>query len=478
MPGAKAVVEAAGREVTVSNPDKVFFPRTGHTKLDLVRYYLAVADGALRGVAGRPMALKRFVHGAEGEAFFQKRAPDNRPDWIETVELRFPSGRTAQEIVVRDEAQLVWVVNLGCIDLNPHPVRADDLDHPDELRVDLDPVPGVEWPQIMDVAMVAKGVLEDFGLTGWPKTSGSRGFHIYARIERRWPFTDVRRAAVALAREIERRAPGIATSKWWKEERHGVFVDYNQNAKDRTIASAYSIRPLPDARVSTPLAWDEVPGCDPAAFTIGTVPARFAEIGDPWAAMDDAAGSIDGLLGLAERDEAAGLPDAPWPPHFDRQAGEEPRVQPSKRRAPGGAAKRGAGGAAKRGAGGAAKRGAGGAAKQASDGGEASPDGDGPAKPAAGRAGPAGRRQSKMPLIEVARAATKAEAMDGLEHWKARHPGVWPKLEPADVLVDSMRGRSSTWTRIRLNLQHVPEAERPEQEPLEVDYDPWAGSGR
>jgi DNA ligase D-like protein (predicted polymerase) len=465
MPGAKAVVEAAGREVTVSNPEKVFFPRTGHTKLDLVRYYLAVADGALHGVAGRPMALKRFVHGAEGEAFFQKRAPDNRPDWIETVELRFPSGRTAQEIVVRDEAQLVWVVNLGCIDLNPHPVRADDLDHPDELRVDLDPVPGVEWPQIMEVALVARAVLEDFGLTGWPKTSGSRGFHIYARIERRWPFTDVRRAAVALAREIERRAPGIATSKWWKEERHGVFVDYNQNAKDRTIASAYSIRPLPDARVSTPLTWDEVADCDPAAFTIDTVPARFAQLGDPWAAMDDAAGSIEGLLGLAERDEASGLPDAPWPPHFNRQAGEEPRVQPSKRRAPGGAR---------------AARGTRGPATQADGDGDAA-DGDGPARPAtpdAGRGGPTGRRQSKMPLIEVARAATKAEAMDGLERWKERHAEVWPKLEPADVLVDSMRGRSSTWTRIRLNLQHVPEPERPPQEPLEVDYDPWAGTGR
>ncbi|HEY4462146.1 MAG TPA: non-homologous end-joining DNA ligase [Streptosporangiaceae bacterium] len=465
MPGAKAVVEAAGREVTVSNPEKVFFPRTGHTKLDLVRYYLAVADGALHGVAGRPMALKRFVHGAEGEAFFQKRAPDNRPDWIETVELRFPSGRTAQEIVVRDEAQLVWVVNLGCIDLNPHPVRADDLDHPDELRVDLDPVPGVEWPQIMEVALVARAVLEDFGLTGWPKTSGSRGFHIYARIERRWPFTDVRRAAVALAREIERRAPGIATSKWWKEERHGVFVDYNQNAKDRTIASAYSIRPLPDARVSTPLTWDEVADCDPAAFTIDTVPARFAQLGDPWAAMDDAAGSIEGLLGLAERDEASGLPDAPWPPHFNRQAGEEPRVQPSKRRAPGGAR---------------AARGTRGPATQADGDGDAA-DGDGPARPAtpgAGRGGPTGRRQSKMPLIEVARASTKAEAMDGLERWKERHAEVWPKLEPADVLVDSMRGRSSTWTRIRLNLQHVPEPERPPQEPLEVDYDPWAGTGR
>ena len=536
MPGAKTVVEAAGREVPVSNPDKVFFPRTGHTKIDLVRYYLAVADGAVRGVYGRPMALKRFVNGAEGEPFFQKRAPDSRPDWIETVELRFPSGRTASEVVVRDAAQLVWVVNLGCIDLNPHPVRAEDLDHPDELRVDLDPVPGIEWPQIMDVAMVAKSVLEDFGLTAWPKTSGSRGFHIYARIEPRWPFTDVRRAAVALAREVERRAPGIATSKWWKEERHGVFVDYNQNAKDRTIASAYSIRPLPDARVSTPLRWDEVADCDPAAFTIDTVPGRFAEVGDPWAEMDSAVGSLDGLLGLAERDDAAGLPDAPWPPHFVRQAGEEPRVQPSKRRAgrktaPSGAAnakgvtaketaaagetktKGAAGkGAAAEGAAkgpedtsGAAtgtKRNSAGpepvssAAEPASA--EAAPVSSA-AEPASAEAAPAaartqaradddvtgtvprsptGRRQSKMPLIEVARAATKAEAMEGLERWKARHGDVWPHLAPADVLVDSMRGRSYSWTRIRLNLQHVPEAERPAQEPLEVDYDPWGPGGR
>ena len=499
------VVEAAGREVTVSNPDKVFFPRTGHTKIDLVRYYLAVTDGAVRGVDGRPMALKRFVNGAEGEPFFQKRAPESRPDWIETVELRFPSGRTASEVVVRDTAQLIWVVNLGCLDLNPHPVRAGDLDHPDELRVDLDPVPGVEWPQIMDVAMVAKSVLEDFGLTAWPKTSGSRGFHIYARIEPRWPFTDVRRAAVALAREVERRAPDIATSKWWKEERHGVFVDYNQNAKDRTVASAYSIRPLPDARVSTPLRWDEVAGCDPAAFTIDTVPARFAEVGDPWADMDSAVGSIGALLGLAERDEAAGLPDAPWPPHFVRQDGEEPRVQPSKRRAgrkaPGkSAAGKGAasgdtaadGADADAGADGAApdpprdgargrRKAAGGTDQEETDQGEkvqAAPDqagGDGSPRPPAG---PTGRRQSKMPLIEVARAATKAEAMEGLERWKGRHPDVWPHLAPADVLVDSMRGRSYSWTRIRLNLQHVPEAERPSQEPLEVDYDPWGPGGR
>jgi bifunctional non-homologous end joining protein LigD len=443
MADEKMISEVAGRAVSVSNPHKIFFPETGHTKLDLIHYYLSVADGALRGVAGRPMVLKRFVHGADGEAFFQKRAPARRPAWIETVELRFPSGRTAEEVVPRDAAALAWAVNLGCIDLNPHPVRASDLDHPDELRVDLDPVPGVGWQQIVDVALVAREALDSIGLAGWPKTSGSRGFHIYARIEPRWSFTDVRRAAVALAREIERRAPDQATSKWWKEERRGVFVDYNQNAKDRTVASAYSVRPLPDARVSTPLSWDEVPRCDPAAFTIDTVPARFAQTGDPWAGMDDAAGSLDRLLELAASDEAAGLPDAPWPPHFVRQAGEEPRVQPSKRRGGGPA------------------------------GGPAVP------RPAPGQpAGPAGRRRSSMPLIEVARAATKAEAMEGLERWKARHARVWSRLAPEDVLVDSMRGRSYTWTRIRINLQHVPEAERPPQQELEVDYDPWAPGGR
>jgi DNA ligase D-like protein (predicted polymerase) len=327
-------MEVAGHQVSVSNPDKVFFPSTGHTKLDLINHYLAVADGALRGVVGRPMVLKRFVNGAAEEPFFQKRAPANLPDWLGRVELSFPSGRTAEEVVALDAAALAWAVNLGCIDLNPHPVLATDLDHPDELRVDLDPMPGIDWKQIVDVAMVAKETLESVGLIGWPKTSGSRGFHIYARIGHRWSFMDVRRAAVALAREIERRAPEIASSKWWKEERHGVFVDYNQNAKDRTVASAYSVRPLQDARVSTPLSWAEVPGCDPAAFTIDTVAARFAEVGDPWAAIDEKAGDLGPLLELAARDEAAGLPDAPWPPHFVRQAGEEPRVQPSKRRAP------------------------------------------------------------------------------------------------------------------------------------------------
>jgi bifunctional non-homologous end joining protein LigD len=466
MADRKEILEVAGHEVAISNPGKVFFPRTGHTKLDLVRYYLSVAGGAVAGVEGRPMVLKRFVHGAEGEAFFQKRAPESRPPWIDTVELRFPSGRSAVEVVPRDAATLVWAVNLGCIDLNPHPVRADDLEHPDELRVDLDPVPGVEWPQILQVALVARGVLDDFGLVGWPKTSGSRGFHVYARIERRWDFAQVRRAAVALAREVERRAPDLATAKWWKEERHGVFVDYNQNAKDRTVASAYSVRPTPDARVSTPLNWDEVADCRPEAFTIGTVPERFAQLGDPWQGMDDAAGSLDPLLSLAEQDEAAGLPDAPWPPHYDKQAGEPPRVQPSKRR-PAGAGQ------------GAARGGSGDA------GSSAAAESGGPAgiepqarRPAAGIQ-PTGRRRSTMPLIEVARAATKDEALAGLDRWKERHATVWPFLEPADVLVDSMRGRSSTWTRIRLNLRHVPEAERPPQEELDVDYDPWArGGGR
>src|SRR5262244_2109303 len=290
MPDRKEILEVAGRPVVITNPDKVFFPASGVTKLDMVRYYLSVADGALRGVARRPMVLKRFVHGADGEAFFQKRAPDKRPDWMPVVTLSFPSGRTAEEMVVSDAAQLAWVINLGCIDLNPHPVRAADLDHPDELRIDLDPVPGVPWSQIRDAALVAREVLEDFGLVGWPKTSGSRGFHIFVRIEPRWTFTEVRRAAVALAREVERRAPDIATSRWWKEERHGVFLDYNQNAKDRTVASAYSVRPRPDARVSAPLRWEEVPDCDPAAFTIDTMPQRYAQIADPGAGIDDSAG--------------------------------------------------------------------------------------------------------------------------------------------------------------------------------------------
>jgi bifunctional non-homologous end joining protein LigD len=439
MPGRRQVLEVAGREVTITNPDKVFFPRLGRTKLDLVRYYLAVADGALGGVGGRPMALKRFVDGAQGEFFFQKRAPSSRPDWIETVELRFPSGRTAHEVVVRDAAQLAWVVNLGCIDLNPHPVRAEDLDHPDELRIDLDPVPGVAWGQIREVAMVTNETLAEHGLVGWPKTSGSRGIHVYARIERRWGFREVRRAALALAREVERRVPDLATGRWWKEERHGVFLDYNQNAKDRTVASAYSVRPTPDARVSAPLRWDEVPDSDPGAFTMDTVPGRFAELGDPWEGIDEAAGSLDALLELAAEHEAVGFADAPWPPHFEKQAGEPPRVQPSKRR----------------------RR----------------PGGEGVVPPPAPgkRVGPTGRRRSTMPLIEIARAATKDEALEGLRRWRERHPDAWSYLAPADVLVDSMRGRSTTWTRIRLNLRNVPETERPPQEALEVDHDPWEG---
>jgi DNA ligase D-like protein (predicted polymerase) len=440
MAARKEVLDVAGREVTITNPDKVFFPRIGLTKLDLVRYYLAVAGGALRGVAGRPMALKRYVEGAEGEFFFQKRAPTSRPDWIETVELSFPSGRTAHEIVVGDAAQLAWIVNLGCIDLNPHPVRAADLDHPDELRIDLDPVPGVTWPKIRDVALVTGEALEELGLVAWPKTSGSRGFHIYCRIEPRWGFTEVRRAALAVAREVERRAPDMATSRWWKEERHGVFLDYNQNAKDRTVASAYSVRPTPDARVSAPLSWDEVPDCEPEAFTVESVPERFARIGDPWESMDAAAGSLDPLLELSAQHEEAGFGDAAWPPQFAKQAGEPPRVQPSRRRQPG-----------------------------------REPEGVVP-PPAPGKSvGPTGRRRTTMPLIEIARAATEPEAMAGLERWKARHPDVWSYLAPADVMVDSMRGRSTTWTRIRLNLRNVPEAERPPQEALEVDYDPWEG---
>ena len=442
MAAKKVVLELAGHEVTISNPDKIFFPRAGYTKMDLVTYYLAVADGAVRGVLARPMAMKRYVNGVEDDFFFQKRAPTSRPDWIETVELKFPSGRTAEEIVVRNEAQLAWIVNLGCVDLNPHPVRTDDLEHPDELRVDLDPMPGIEWPQVRDVAMLCGETLRDFGLQGWPKTSGSRGFHIYVRIERRWTFPEVRRAAVAFAREVERRAPGIATSKWWKEERQGVFIDYNQNAKDRTVASVYSVRPMPDARVSTPLSWDEVAGCDPEAFTIKTVPQRFKEIGDPFERMDDDRGSLDGLLDLVEHHEAAGFGDAPWPPQFAKQPGEPTRVQPSKARKP-------------------TRR-----------------EGVVP-PPAPGKeTGPTGRRRTTAPLIEIARAQTQAEVMEGLDRWKAKHPDAAALLKPADVMVDAMRGRYKAWYRVRVNLRNVPEGERPPQEALESDYDPsveWRG---
>jgi DNA ligase D-like protein (predicted polymerase) len=421
----EVVLEVAGREVAITNPDKTFFPQAGHTKLDLARYYVAVAEGALRGIAGRPIVLKRYVDGAEGEPFFQKRAPEQRPPWVETVELRFPSGRTAREVVVRDAAQLLWIVNLGCIDLNPHPVRADDLEHPDELRIDLDPGPGVSWDEVRRVTLLVRDVLDEHGLRGWPKTSGSRGMHVNVRIQRRWSFDQVRRAALALAREVERRAPDHATSKWWKEERHGVFLDYNQNAKDRTVASAWSVRPMPDARVSMPLEWDEVAGCDPAAFTLVTAPAWFAKRGDAAAGIDAAAGSLDGLLALSASQEAAGLGDAPWPPHYRKQRDEPPRVAPSRRKFSGSADERG------------------------------------------------GRRRSTQPLITVARAALKADALAGLERWKARHPQAAAHLQTDDVLVDSMRGRSTTWTRIRINLRHVPEDERPGGEPPDPDYDPW-----
>jgi bifunctional non-homologous end joining protein LigD len=422
------VLVVAGREVVITNPGKIFFPQAGHTKLDLARYYAAVAEGALRGIAGRPIVLKRYVDGAEGEPFFQKRAPERHPEWVETVELRFPSGRTAREIVVRDAAQLLWIVNLGCLDLNPHPVRADDLDHPDELRIDLDPGPGVGWDDVRRVTLLVRDVLTEHGLRGWPKTSGSRGMHVNVRIERRWGFEQVRRAALAVAREVERRAPEQASSKWWKEERRGVFLDYNQNAKDRTVASAWSVRPTPDARVSMPLDWDEVAACDPAAFTLATAPARLAARGDAAAGIDEAAGSLDGLLALSATQEAAGLGDAPWPPHYRKQGGEPPRVAPSRQRAP------------------------------ASD-------------------RPRGSRRAAHPLVTIARAAQQADALAGLERWKARHPEAAARLQPDDVLVDSMRGRSTTWTRVRVNLRHVPETERPAEEPPDPDYDPWRASG-
>jgi bifunctional non-homologous end joining protein LigD len=424
---AQAVLEVAGREVVITNPGKVFFPRAGHTKLDLARYYVAVAEAALRGIAGRPIVLKRYVDGAEGEPFFQKRAPERRPPWIETVELRFPSGRTAREVVVRDAAQLLWIVNLGCIDLNPHPVRADDLEHPDELRVDLDPGPGVGWDDVRRVTLLVRDVLAEHGLRGWPKTSGSRGMHVNVRLRRRWSFDQVRRAALALAREVERRAPGQATARWWKEERRGVFLDYNQNAKDRTVASAWSVRPTPDARVSMPLDWDEVATCDPAVFTLVTAPARLAELGDPGAGIDDAPGSLEPLLALSAAQETAGLGDAPWPPHYRKQHGEPPRVAPSRRRLDD-----------------------------------------------VGR----GRRPHGAALITVAKAAHRADALAGLARWKARHPAAAARLQPDDVLVDAMRGRSTTWTRIRVNLRHVPEEARPEAEAPDPDYDPWAASGR
>jgi bifunctional non-homologous end joining protein LigD len=407
---AAEVLSIDGREVRITHPDKPYFSKqTKLSKLDLVRYYLAVAPGALAGIRNRPIVLKRFVDGAEGEAFYQKRAPAERPAWMRTVTLAFPSGRTAEEIVVDDTAGLAWIVNLGCIELHPHPVRSGDLDHPDELRIDLDPGPGIAWADVRAVALEVKALLEEVGLRGWPKTSGSRGMHVNVRIHRRWTFSEVRRAALALSRAVERRAPALATSKWWKEERHGVFLDYNQNAKDRTTCSAYSVRPVPDARVSTPLHWHEVADCDPADFTVASVPKRFAEIGDPHATMDDFPGSLDGLLELAAKDEAEGLGDAPWPPHFRKMDGEAPRVAPSR---------------------------------------------------------------AKMPLIVVANSPNRDAALAGLERWKLKHPDAAKLLAVDDVLVDSMRGRSSTWTRIRVNLRHVPEDLRPKQETPDPDDRP------
>ena len=445
MASPKEILEIGGHEVAISNPQKVYFPDHGYTKLDLVHYYIAVADGALTGIRGRPMALKRFVDGITKEPFFQKRAPENTPEWIRTAELTFPSGRTADEIVVDETAALIWIVNLGCIDLNPHPVRAEDLDHPDELRVDLDPVPGV----------------------GWPKTSGSRGIHINVRIEPRWTYAEVRRAALALARDVEARAPDLATSKWWKEERHGVFLDYNQNAKDRTVASAYSVRPLPDARVSMPLAWDEVPTCEAEEFTIETVPARFASIGDPGVGIDDAVGSLEALLELSAKHEREGEGDAPWPPNYAKQAGEPPRVQPSRKRRPDSEYEPGRGKSGGPPPEVAAERAAAVAAGDRNAGLPTDWEGSRPT--------PTGRRKTNVPVIEISRAASKAEALKGLERWKVRHPAAAAALEPADVLVDGMRGRSSLWYRVRVNLIHVPDGERPLQETLDPDYDPWAG---
>jgi DNA ligase D-like protein (predicted polymerase) len=460
---AAEMLTLSGREVAITHPSKPYFSKqTRLTKLALVKYYLSVAEGALSGIGGRPLVLKRFVNGAEGQPFYQKRAPDKRPSWLRTVTLAFPSGRTAEEVVVDDDAGLAWVVNLGCIELHPHPVRATDLDHPDELRIDLDPGPGVEFADVRRVALEVRALLEELGLEGFPKTSGSRGMHVNVRILPRWGFGDVRKAALALSREVERRAPTLATSKWWKEERHGVFLDYNQNAKDRTTCSAFSVRPLPDARVSTPLAWGEVADCDPADFTVLTVPGRFAELGNPHAGMDAKPGSLEPLLELAARDEAHGLGDAPWPPHFKKMEGEAPRVAPSRARSSKSAAasKSVEGAKAPR-----ARR-----AKAASGSKETEVAHE--AKPALTAGSPTGRRRSTMPLIVIANSPDKAAALAGLERWRAKHPEAAELLAPDDVLVDSMRGRSSTWTRIRVNLRHVPEPSRPTPEPPDPDDDP------
>ena len=439
------LLEVDGRMVRVSSPAKPYFTRGVQlTKLDIVRYFLAVAPGALRGIVDRPVVLKRFVNGAEAEPFYQKRAPSDLPEWMRTVTLSFPSGRTAEEVVVDDAAGLAWIVNLGCMELHPHPVRTGDLDHPDELRVDLDPQPGVVWTDVRAVAMEVKALLDELGLVAWPKTSGSRGIHINVRIEPRWSFVEVRRAALALARAVEKRC-SLASSKWWKEERHGVFLDYNQNAKDRTTCSAYSVRPLPDARVSTPLRWDEVMTCDPADFTVLTMPDRFAKIGDPHAAMNEHAGVLDALLEMAARDEAEGVGDAPWPPHFRKMEGEPARVQPSKSRSS--------------------------VVKKATKKKVTKAEGE-DVDPAVAPVAKKGRRQSSMPLIVIAQSSDKAAAEAGLERWKEQHPEAAALLAPDDVLVDRMRGSAYVWYRIRVNLRHVPEASRPAQGVPDPDDDP------
>jgi bifunctional non-homologous end joining protein LigD len=423
------VLSIDGREVPVTHPDKPYFSKqTKLSKLDLVRYYLSLAPGALAGIQDRPIVLKRFVNGAEAEAFYQKRAPAQRPAWVRTVTLSFPSGRKAEEIVIDDAAGLAWIVNRGCIELHPHAVRSGDLEHPDELRIDLDPGPGVSWADVRRVTLEVKSLLEEMELRGWPKTSGSRGMHVNVRIEQRWTFLEVRRAALALSRAVERRAPTLASSKWWKEERHGVFLDYNQNAKDRTTCSAYSVRPVPDARVSAPLHWHEVPDCEPADFTVLTVPRRFAEVGDPHAGMDAEPCSLEKLLELADEDEAAGLGDAAWPPHFRKMEGEPTRVAPSR-------------------------------ASTAT-------------KKSTAKKTTATKPRTKAPLLVIANSPKKDAALAGLERWKIRYPKVAELLAVDDVLIDSMRGRSSTWTRIRVNLRNVPEPLRPPQETPDPDDDP------
>jgi bifunctional non-homologous end joining protein LigD len=476
-----------GYSVRISNPQKPYFAcDAALTKLDIVKYFLAVAGdavgGALRGIADRPIVLKRFVDGAciEGkhpEPFYQKRAPSDLPEFVRTVELRFPSGRTADEVVIDNTAALAWIVNLGCIELHPHPVRTADLEHPDELRIDLDPVPGVEFNDVRRVAMEVRALLDEHGLRAFAKTSGSRGIHVNVRIAPQWSFTEVRRAALAVAREMERRMPGIATSKWWKEERQGVFLDYNQNAKDRTTAAAYSVRPLPDARVSAPLAWDEVMTCDPADFTVATMPSRFSNTGDPHAAMNNAAGSLQSLLELAARDEASGLGDAPWPPHFAKGEKEGARVTPSR-------AKKSTSFGQQMGDGFGAQR----FRRQTKNRADAAIQGPGEAgvehkaesvvaemtSESAANQTPATRkaRKSTKPLVIVAQSPDRIAIDGALEAWKQRHAEAAKDLQPADILIDRMRGAAYVWYRLRINLEHVPEDLRPAQETIDPDDDP------